>query len=73
MLQDAQRYVPALKQAHLAGSMFEVKTVLPRNEVDDGRPILVERSDSANPVFSVMGGKVDNIYDVLDRLDAELL
>jgi glycine/D-amino acid oxidase-like deaminating enzyme len=71
MLQDAQRYLPALARARIVESLFEVKTVLVRNEIDDGRPILMERSDSANTVYSIMGGKIDNIYDVLHRLKAD--
>jgi len=71
MLRDAQRYLPALSRARILDSLFEVKTLLLRNEVDDGRPILMERSTAASHVFSVMGGKIDNIYDVLQKLQAE--
>jgi len=71
MLCDAQRYIPALKAARLVDSMFEVKTVLARNEIDDGRPILVERSDTPNPIWSILGGKIDNIYDAIERLRGE--
>jgi hypothetical protein len=48
-----------------------VKTLLVRNEIDDGRPILMERSESTNTVYSIMGGKIDNIYDVIHRLKAD--
>ena len=71
MLCDAQRYIPSLRTARLVDSMFEVKTVLARNEIDDGRPILVERSDTPNPVWSILGGKIDNIYDAIERLRSE--
>jgi len=71
MLKDAQRYLPALGRARIVDSMFEVKTLLVRNEIDDGRPILMERSESANTVYSIMGGKIDNIYDVIHRLRAD--
>jgi len=70
MLKDAQRYLPALARARIVDSLFEVKTLLVRNEIDDGRPILMERSASAN-VYSIMGGKLDNIYDVIHRLKAD--
>jgi glycine/D-amino acid oxidase-like deaminating enzyme len=73
MLKDAQRYLPALRHARIVDSLFEVKTLLVRNEIDDGRPILMERSESGNSVYSIMGGKIDNIYDVLHRLQAEAL
>jgi len=71
MLKDAQRYLPALGSARLVDSMFEVKTLLARNELDDGRPILMERSESAGNVYSIMGGKLDNVYDVIHRLKAD--
>ncbi|MBD3843073.1 MAG: D amino acid oxidase (DAO) family protein, partial [Campylobacterales bacterium] len=50
-------------------SLFEVKTVLVKNETDDGRPILFEEYPSLPGFYSVLGGKIDNIYDVLERLD----
>jgi hypothetical protein len=71
MLKDAQRYVPPLAKARIVDSLFELKTLLLRNEIDDGRPILMERCGSANTVYSIMGGKIDNIYDALDRLKAD--
>src|SRR5690606_30152467 len=40
MLRDAARYIPSLNNARYVKSYFEVKTVLVKNEVDDGRPIL---------------------------------
>lgn len=73
MLCDARRYLPALEQAQFVESIFEVKTVLARNEIDDGRPILMERNDGPNPVYSILGGKLDNVYDVVERLRAEAL
>ncbi|HEY2036130.1 MAG TPA: FAD-dependent oxidoreductase [Steroidobacteraceae bacterium] len=69
MLADAARFVPALRRSRHRSSLFEVKTVLLHHEVDDGRPILLRR-DFAHPgVLSVLGGKLDNIYDVLAELD----
>jgi len=73
MLKDAQRYLPALAGARIVDSLFEVKTLLLRNEIDDGRPILMERSSSMPNLYSIMGGKLDNIYDVIERLEAEIL
>jgi len=73
MLKDAQRYLPALARARVVDSLFEIKTLLVRNEIDDGRPILMERSESASNIYSIMGGKIDNIYDVINRLTADNL
>jgi len=72
MLRDAQRYVPILQQATHAGSLFQTKTVLLRNEVDDGRPILCRRNYGL-PNFSViLGAKIDNVYDVLKAIDGDV-
>jgi glycine/D-amino acid oxidase-like deaminating enzyme len=71
MVRDAGRYLPAVLDAAPADSLFEVKTVLEKNETDDGRPILFERHPGLPGAYSILGGKIDNIYDVLDRLDAE--
>ena len=71
MLRDAGRYLPAIAGATVAASLFEIKTVLMKNETDDGRPILFERSAALPGFYSVLGGKIDNIYDILGQLDRE--
>ncbi|WP_443692734.1 FAD-dependent oxidoreductase [Pseudomonas protegens] len=69
MVRDVGRYIPALLDARHIDSLFEVKTVLLKNDADDGRPILFEEHGQLPGCFSVLGGKIDNIYDVLERLD----
>lgn len=71
MLRDAGRYVPSMLDTEHVESLFEVKTVLIKNEGDDGRPILFEKHSEMPGCYSVLGGKIDNIYDVLERLEAE--
>jgi glycine/D-amino acid oxidase-like deaminating enzyme len=73
MMRDVARYVPAIENARYVDSLFEVKTVLMKNEGDDGRPILFERNSVLPNCYSILGGKIDNIYDVLEKLDAESL
>ena len=68
MLLDGARYVPALARARWDRSLYEVKTVLAKNERDDGRPILFQRQPEDSSVISIMGGKIDNIYDLFDIL-----
>lgn len=72
MVRDAARYLPAVLDARYVDSLFEVKTVLVKNEGDDGRPILFERHSKLPGCYSILGGKIDNIYDVLEKLNAEL-
>lgn len=71
MVRDAQRYMPAIADAKYVESLFEVKTVLVKSEGDDGRPILFEHHASLPNCYSILGGKIDNIYDALEKLDAE--
>jgi glycine/D-amino acid oxidase-like deaminating enzyme len=72
MVRDVARYMPAIRDAVYQDSLFEVKTVLIKNEGDDGRPILFERHADMPGCYSILGGKLDNIYDVLEKLDAEV-
>jgi glycine/D-amino acid oxidase-like deaminating enzyme len=69
MVQDAARYVPILKECHYRDSLWEVKAVLPRNEADDGRPILFRRHHGLPNFHCVLGAKIDNVYDLLDEMD----
>jgi glycine/D-amino acid oxidase-like deaminating enzyme len=71
MVRDAGRYLPALLDSRHVDSLLEVKTVLVKNEGDDGRPILFEKHSALPGCISVLGGKIDNIYDVLEKLEAE--
>jgi len=73
MVRDVARYMPAVLDAKYVDSLFEVKTILVKNESDDGRPILFEKHTELPGCYSVLGGKIDNIYDVLEKLDAEKL
>ena len=69
MLRDGARYMPSLARARPLGSLFDIKVVLLSTEQDDARPILFEPSAESARVISILGGKIDNIYDVLDVLE----
>jgi hypothetical protein len=70
MIKDAARYLPALADCRYERSLWEVKTVLPLSERDDSRPILCLK-DAGLPRFTcIMGGKIDNIYDIFTELEA---
>ena len=66
MLRDAQRFMPCLEKTQYKKSIFDVKTVLVKNEHDDGRPILYQQKPKDSRVISILGGKIDNIYDLFD-------
>jgi glycine/D-amino acid oxidase-like deaminating enzyme len=70
MIRDVARYMPCLAACRHADSLWEVKTVLPKSEVDDSRPVLY-REDSGLPgLTSLLGAKIDNVFDVLEFIDA---
>ena len=70
MVRDAARYVPSIADCRQVDSLWEVKTVLPRSEVDDSRPVLY-RADCGLPgLTSVLGAKIDNVYDVVEVMSA---
>ena len=71
MVRDVGRYVPAVLEAKYVESLFEVKTILVKNEGDDGRPILFEKHPELPGCYSVLGGKIDNVYDILEKINAE--
>jgi hypothetical protein len=71
-VRDAARFLPALAKCEQHGSLWEVKTVLPRSETDDSRPILFRPNHGAPNYHVVMGGKIDNVYDVADEIAAHL-
>jgi glycine/D-amino acid oxidase-like deaminating enzyme len=70
MMRDAARYIPALAKVEVVRSIFEIKAVLMRNEDDDGRPILIEQCARMPRVVSILGAKIDNIFDALQYIRA---
>ncbi len=71
MYADIKRYMPEAKGIKYSGeSLWEIKTVLPQSEGDDSRPILYkEHYGDLKNYICVMGGKIDNIYDVFKELN----
>ena len=72
MFRAAQKWIPSITENLYINSRFEIKTILDRNEIDDGRPILFERDQNLHNVFYILGSKIDNIYDALEKIDEEL-
>jgi glycine/D-amino acid oxidase-like deaminating enzyme len=68
MLQDAVRYVPCLSECRYVRSLLQPKTVLIKNERNDGRPILLKKNYQLPGLNMILGGKIDNIFDILQAL-----
>lgn len=70
MVADAQRYLPSVGKSKHVDSLWEVKTVLAASEQDDSRPILFSENHGGIHGYTVvMGGKIDNIRDVLMEVE----
>ncbi|GAB4219636.1 MAG: hypothetical protein Fur009_6730 [Candidatus Microgenomates bacterium] len=69
MVKDAQRYLPFLSKAKYFKSLYTLKTLLLHKEEDDGRPILFAKDYGFKNFFLVLGGKIDNIYDIIEKLE----
>ena len=72
MVRDAQRYVPVLGGAVHVRSLFDIKTIPVGTQGDDARPILYHQDSVAPRLISILGSKLDNIFDVYDYVDETL-
>ena len=70
MIRDTIRYLPIMKESTYIDSLWEIKTVLPQSEANDSRPILIKHHPNLQNLICVLGGKIDNIYDVITELTA---
>lgn len=68
MRSDATRFLPCLSKARYEYSLWESKTVLISSNENDSRPILYRASRELPGLISIMGGKLDNVYDVLEEI-----
>ncbi len=73
MQKDAARYIPVLSECSYQSSLWEVKTILPRSETDDSRPILFLPNHGLKGFHCIMGGKIDNVYDAVEAITTQNL
>ncbi|MDP9385405.1 MAG: FAD-binding oxidoreductase [Actinomycetota bacterium] len=72
MRRAARRFAPWIDDAEYVGSLFAVKAIPPNRDRDDARPIILHASDANGTVVSVLGSKLDNVYDLLEWLATAL-
>jgi glycine/D-amino acid oxidase-like deaminating enzyme len=70
MVRDASRYLAECGRLEYVRSLFEIKTVLLANEENDGRPILFRPDYGLSGFHVILGGKIDNVFDMLQAVDA---
>jgi len=66
MLRDASRFLPPLSKTQIIGNEKVVKTILQTRDYDDARPIHIQ---SNRHVISILGSKIDHIFEIEDILD----
>ena len=68
MQRDSMRYLPLMSQLIYKKSIWEIKTVLIKSETDDSRPILFKPNFQTKGYHCIMGGKIDNVYEMVDAI-----
>ena len=69
MIKDAARYIPLLSTVKYKSSIYEIKTVLTSNEINDARPILFRKDYGIKNFHIILGAKIDNIYDIVEEIE----
>ena len=69
IIEDASRFIPCLVKSKHKGSIKEVKVLLTQNNKDDGRPSLFKKDYGFKGFDVVMGGKLDNIYEIIEMFE----
>lgn len=75
MRNDAARFIPLMRKARFVKSHWQAKVVPQKNELDDGRPILLREhvgklGEGAVSLTSVLGSKLDSIYELQNVVDS---
>ena len=70
MKRDAARFVPSMEKLTPVGQIIETKTLLKTSIREDSRPILFLKHKSVG-AYSILGGKIDNVFDMIQRLNGE--
>lgn len=70
MKRDAARLSPPMAKLKHVGQIFETKTLLKSSLREDSRPILFIKHKKLG-AYSILGGKVDNVFDMIERLNEE--
>lgn len=68
MINDAARFVPLMSEAKYEKSLWEIKTILPRSETNDSRPILFKMNYGMKNLSFVIGAKIDNFFELLSEI-----
>ncbi len=65
---DVCRFIPDMNTMVHEGDIREIKTILSENDKNNGRPVLYRRSYYLKSLDVIIGGKLDNIYDLYTKM-----
>lgn len=68
MKMDAEKVLPILEEVQHMSSIFVDKAILTSTEIDDARPILISEEPGFEGYISVLGSKIDTVYDAIDSI-----
>lgn len=71
MKKDASRYMSLINDCEYVQSIWSTKALLPLSGPNDSRPILFQENHGINNFHCVLGGKIDNVYDVVNVISAK--
>jgi hypothetical protein len=72
MRSNAAKYVPCMKDARFESSLFDVKALMKDTDGTSARPILIRQGGTQPHIVTIVGSKVDNVFNALDAVDAIL-
>ena len=71
MKRDSARYLPEVMNFEQKDSLWEIKAILPMSEMSDSRPILFQKNWGLKNYHCVLGGKIDNVFDVINHIEKD--
>ncbi len=71
MAKDVIRYLPGLNALISSESLFQSKAVLQVTENNDGRPIYYHKNYGIANFHLILGGKIDNVYDIIEEIESQ--
>jgi hypothetical protein len=63
-----KKYFADSQKMRFLGSHFSIKCLIQKDIFNDGRPVAISKNSKGN-ILVTIGGKIDNIYDVVSELD----
>lgn len=70
-IESASEFMPEIKKAEHVGSMYTIRTVLPKVDKTDERPTIVKKIN--NNIFTIFSGKIPTCVDAANQVTKLIL